>query len=576
MNRELAQKQAGPTDGSAPDLAPDLVAVLRSDRDKCAWQSGLTEVPKDVRDPRRPPPRAGGRMHVVLVPGFGGFDALGQVAYYAGVSQVAARWRAAGGEPGRQAVAIHYFDNLPTAGVRTRAERLLHFLLKRVERNEFQDGDQIALVGHSTGGLDIRCLLLDLEQTIARLASREPVSPTAPLPERPPLIESVAVAERLRSMISRVVFLSVPQRGTNIADWTRSLNVVRIPAIAFVAALVDLSDFWLCQSVDLAGAWLARRLHGLVGPDRLPGLVSAMVDVWTENAERRSADPARAADGREALAELTLFLSHTNGDFIAIDDLAVQAQRGGLLAPLRALWGAVRPNLRRSETNDVTHLTRASKEARTLERQMWCNNGIEVLSFATLGTPGVAADECADESQIRSIWPLRGLVGSAKLARTDAPYRIAYAACRSGPLCEVLADPASRGEPDERGEGTLFASPTGETTTLAVWENDGIVNTRSMLWPNGVDTRIVAGDHGDIIGHFRLEIDPRGESARTHGDKARRPGRKYWRYDIFASDSGFDAARFTKVWEEVLSFCATALAPVAIASAGANGAGKVS
>jgi hypothetical protein len=36
------------------------------------------------------------------------------------------------------------------------------------------------------------------------------------------------------------------------------------------------------------------------------------------------------------------------------------------------------------------------------------------------------------------------------------------------------------------------------------WDYYGIVNTASMLWPNGKKTRLVHGDHGDIIGHYKL------------------------------------------------------------------------
>lgn len=572
MDRELAHEAEGSSDevGAVP--------VLRDARrrgsaaggiDQEAWRSGTSEPPRVARDPRRPPSKPGGRMHVVLVPGFGGFDALGQIPYYAGTTQVADDWRrAAPDDPQRGAVVLHYFDNLPTAGVRTRAERLLGFLLKRVERNEFQEGDQIALVGHSTGGLDIRCLLLDLEQTIARLDPSVPHSPTAKLPERPPVITSVDVASRLRGMISRVVFLSVPQRGTNIADWTRSLNFLRVPLIACAAAVVDLSDVWGIQRLDLTASWLMQKARALVKPLATPSLVSAVIDVWAENSERRSSDPARAADAREALAELTLFLSHTNGDFIAIDDLAVLKAKRGMVTPLHTLRRFLRPNLRRSEENDVTHLTRAPREARAQERQMWRNNGIEVRSFATLGAPGAVVAAQRDAPKVGRLRPLcAALARPAELAATDFPYRIAYAACRAGPLCDVLADAASHGEPDQDGEGTCWA--TGAVEALVAWQNDGIVNTRSMLWPNGVDTRIVASDHGDIIGHFARDLDARYEAPDPErGGEPRRRGRRFFRYDIFASNSGFDAARFAAIWGEIFSFCATAVqAPVQMAEA---------
>ena len=93
------------------------------------------------------------RTHVVLVPGFVGFDALGQLEYYAGVTDVFQGFRA---NRDAQHVVLHYFDNFPTASVALRAELLQRWLAKRVARGQIGRGDRVALVGHSTGGLDIR------------------------------------------------------------------------------------------------------------------------------------------------------------------------------------------------------------------------------------------------------------------------------------------------------------------------------------------------------------------------------------------------------------------------------------
>src|SRR4051794_6530785 len=104
-----------------------------------------------------------GQTHIVLVPGSGGFDALGQIEYYAGLTPVFEAW-ATEAEPGSPAsrATLRYFQNVPTAAVKTRAAMLHDYLIKRVARREFQPGDRIALVGHSTGGLDIRQLLWNL------------------------------------------------------------------------------------------------------------------------------------------------------------------------------------------------------------------------------------------------------------------------------------------------------------------------------------------------------------------------------------------------------------------------------
>ena len=57
------------------------------------------------------------RSHIVLIPGFAGFDALGQLEYYSGITSLFKSWRS-GNE------VLHYFDNFPTAAVATRATRL--------------------------------------------------------------------------------------------------------------------------------------------------------------------------------------------------------------------------------------------------------------------------------------------------------------------------------------------------------------------------------------------------------------------------------------------------------------------
>ena len=70
------------------------------------------------------------RTHLVLVPGFGGFDALGQMHYYTGVTKRFHDW-AGDRDIGLE---LHYFDNLPTAAVATRARDLEDYLDKQIDR----------------------------------------------------------------------------------------------------------------------------------------------------------------------------------------------------------------------------------------------------------------------------------------------------------------------------------------------------------------------------------------------------------------------------------------------------------
>lgn len=133
---------------------------------------------------------ASSRNHLVLVPGFGGFDALGSLRYYHGVTDVLR----GEGMPGE--LAVHYFPNLPTASVQTRARELHRWLAELWERRIFLEGDKLHLIGHSTGGLDIRQLLIDWRQ----LEHEEPG-------RGPPALR----------LLSSVQFLSTPHRGTALA-----------------------------------------------------------------------------------------------------------------------------------------------------------------------------------------------------------------------------------------------------------------------------------------------------------------------------------------------------------------------
>jgi len=489
------------------------------------------------------------RLHLVFVPGFGGFDALGDIEYYPGTTKVAEAWREKGDVERRGRVVLHYFDNLPTAGVRTRADRLKHYLLDRSQWNAFQRGDKVALIGHSTGGLDIRELLNEIERVLGTTACPESWDPEAWQQEQ----ES---AGKLRAMISRVVFLSVPQRGTNIADWLRSIRLLRTASISALRNAVDLADG---SAFEKPQSQLARVFHllrrelpdGLTQKidEGLPDLFSAIADVLGEIAERGNRDPIRAASARESLANLNLWLGQTHGDFLAIDDLCCEQPGGGLLG--RALWRAATLVSASAKSNDedLTSLARLTPAERAKEQAAWAKNGIEVLSFATRARPPVAG--ITDSHRIKSYTNLLKLLGIPGVGNTDGPFRLVFHACASGPFAKVR-EKILKSEPDYRASAIRFDRqgegepvPAGE---IASWHNDGIVNTGSMLWPSGAQTLLVDGDHADIIGHFHQLRPPKKNGPR-----------KYRAYDIFGSDSGFDEALFTRVWERIFDHCLTAL-----------------
>jgi hypothetical protein len=434
------------------------------------------------------------RTHIVLVPGFGGFDALGQIEYYAGVTPVFDEWvqAAAPGSAASRAT-LRYFDNLPTAAVTTRAQALRAYLEKRLARREFQPGDRIALVGHSTGGLDIRQLLRDLQPE--RTAGPRFIDGDANA--------AVSVhAEALLSNIQRLGFLSVPQRGTNIAQCVEAYERDVLGSIRLLAAAVAAAH---ARPLAPFERWL-----GLFNPRDVPEVLLAARDALLETLEpggRR--DGYAAALARQAYEELSSYLGNASSDFFAIPDLA----------PL----GPSSTPARYDET------------AREEEKAAWAARGVRTRSFATIGRPPF--DRPPKVSAAGAVRDRAGLL--AELAhvdrehRTDATYRFSYAACASGPF---RADPSSDSVRD--GGGIRKIEP---------WENDGIVNTASMLWPDGPETTLVHADHADIIGHYRLSPAVSPEQLLS--------GRVNHTYDIFKSSSGFDERVFKAVWKDLFDFC---------------------
>ena len=200
-------------------------------------------------------------------------------------------------------------------------------------------------------------------------------------------------------------------------------------------------------------------------------------------------------------------------DFSAIDDLASQPP----------------PN-----SKSPAH---AGPDERERETKLWARFHIETRSFATVGARPFFFPEGAPAPRWDllkpSTYPDAGLYTDAAKAM-DFLYRYAYRACAGGPFTIAGSGAAPK--------ATRFGS-SGQHT-VEVWDNDGIVNTASMLWPNAEQTLLVKGDHGDIIGHYRLVA-------------ATPPSvRKYHTYDLLRSASMFDAATMRAVWTNVFDFCA--------------------
>jgi triacylglycerol lipase len=132
------------------------------------------------------------RQHVMLVPGFFGFANLGDFAYFGHVRDFFARYmrrRGIGGE-------VVVVQTFPTASLRRRATRVLETLAQLVD----VDDGVVHLIGHSSGGLDVRLL-------------------TAPEVSLPTTLDIEKYAHKVKTVVS----LSSPHRGSPLATFLSSV-----------------------------------------------------------------------------------------------------------------------------------------------------------------------------------------------------------------------------------------------------------------------------------------------------------------------------------------------------------------
>ncbi len=429
---------------------------------------------------------SGCRSHIVLIPGFAGFDALGQLEYYAGVTDLFQKQRAAN-------QVLHYFDNFPTAAVVTRAARLQSYLAKRIVRGEISGNDEVTLVGHSTGGLDIRRLLWDLRHRDSKVIMVDG--------------KAEVKSEEILRRVHRVVFLSVPHWGTNIADWVHAQSVLRMALVAEMRAAVAGSQILLLDWIQTSIAGSAAHLAG-------SGLLRAVQDALSEaNEYYGKRNQERKAEAHEAASALSLYLRHMASDFAAIDDLTS------------------RPPLGRKPVSPA-HFTVADRDLELEPTKR--GHKVKFLSYVTIGRRPFRfdPDNPAPPWELSSPLTYPELTrDSALSAGTDIAYRTCYRACAGGPFRPpVLQGKVTRRLPGAPGHA------------LEMWDNDGIVNTLSMLWPRG-DNVLVPADHMDIVGHYKPVKAERGG------------GRKFRAYDLLKSDSRFKEKTFQRVWKEIFAFC---------------------
>ena len=460
------------------------------------------------------------RFHIVLVPGFGGFDALGQVHYYAGITSLFRKWRNKSPVP----VVLHYFDNLPTAAVRTRATRLRAYLAKRIARGEILEKDKIILVGHSTGGLDIRQLVCDLHH---RDNDRDYDG------------GYFVRGQTIRECLDGVVFLSVPHWGTNVADWVHSHPVLREAGIAELRAAVAGSQVYLLDKIE---SQIAEGAAFFTEAELLLALRDALTEA---NEHYGKPGPSRTADAEEAASDLALYFRLMSSDFHVINDLTSQPQDPGKKSP--------------------AHF---DDEERKKELALWRDPSIRTVSYVTVGgRPFRFRSGCpAPVWELTNPFTYPEIAKDRQLsAKTDLSYRLCYRACAGGPFrWPTLAGKVTR---------VLGKAPP---EPIELWDNDGIVNTASMLWPKG-ETVLVLADHLDIVGHYKL-VKVAQHEREVDGCE---PARTYQAYDALRSAPRFTSEMFEEVWTEIFDFATNPNAfhqrtgsqrrPVKLAVAAGNG-----
>jgi len=166
--------------------------------------------------------------HVYLVPGFFGFTSLGELGYFTHVIDfLAPRVRAE----------IHVVTTRPTASLPVRAA-----LVVQAMADTMRPGDEAHLVGHSSGGLDVRLA----------------VTPSVAL-------ETAADVERHARAVRSVVTLSTPHHGTPLASFFASLLGARLLELLSLTTMALLRFGGLPISLLLQLGGVLARLDDRVG-----------------------------------------------------------------------------------------------------------------------------------------------------------------------------------------------------------------------------------------------------------------------------------------------------------------------
>ncbi len=193
--------------------------------------------------------------HVFLVPGFFGFDRLGDVSYFKHVEDALGEWARRRGI----AIRVHEVRTSPTASLRRRAGLLLDSI---AEATDGHDGG-IHIIGHSTGGLDAR---LVVTPEVSLLSGRDP--------------------EPLARRVRTVVTVATPHQGTPVAGIFSSLLGQQLLAVLSLATTYVMRTGRLPADVLVQLAALFAR-PGPSDGGRISGLYRRLLDGFSSQSRER-------------------------------------------------------------------------------------------------------------------------------------------------------------------------------------------------------------------------------------------------------------------------------------------------
>ncbi|WP_437484732.1 hypothetical protein WME75_45665 [Sorangium sp. So ce1014] len=436
------------------------------------------------------------RSHLVLVPGFAGFDILGSVVYYCGVTEVL---RKTDTGPYLGPLSVHCFPNLPTASVDTRAHGLLRWLADRFRQGVFHENagrgqrDSLHLVGHSTGGRDIKTLMLLLLSASERHERVYGVS-----------------AESILESICSIQFLSTPHRGTNLAHYFRR----RRPLVTGAASLLHL---WLRAARPRDASAVAGHMKTLLRTlGYSDGIFRAALDTLGRF-HATECDGLARAEARGEYYNVLRWLLHVAEDADVFGDLdpLSSAGQGQLAAGQLASGVGASPRDLVGCIESARQAGRASQLGAEVEEDLsryYKRRGVALRSIVTRAKldPGGAF--------LGAFGIFYGI--TANITNPEVVTAL-------GPPCAVprLDDP-TRLEP------------------LAPAMNDGIVNCVSMVYPDASQSFLVDADHADVMGHYRFISPEDGDGTDPN----------YGGYDLLQSRSSFDQSQFDLLWTSIGSF----------------------